>query len=183
MEMEKRIVQHRVDAETGEIVGVIYEGDRIVHKEQIDFVKEYVQKFDKEHEFVKIYKETLRCLDLTPSEKLMMYELMDYVSYQDNYLRSNGILLDIKAIARLLHKEYEATRQVIKRLVDKGVLAVVRTGCFSTADKHTFKAYIFNPYIGSCSSMMSSTVLEIFKCAGWGFGNIGHAIQSEEVLK
>lgn len=179
-ENERKVVELRVDPNTGDVVGAIYEGDKIITKKQAELACAMVI-FGKGEPFVKMFTRIMKALKLTPSEELLAYHLLDYVSPKDNMLRYEDKLLDIKTIAILLEQEYESTRQVMKRLIDRGVLAVVKTGCPTYAksgNKHYLKAYIFNPYIATTSSKILKSVYDIFTAAGWNFGVIGNGIEN-----
>lgn len=100
-----------------------------------------------------------------------MTYLLKFISYPDNVLKYNKKILDVKTIANLLGREYESTRQLTKKLLDKGVLALIKiespTFVKSQAN-HTLKAYIFNPYIAVGDRQVSGYVYSIFQKFGWG---------------
>lgn len=168
--------------ETGEIVGNICEGDHIVHGTTIEQTLAYCNNFGKGMHHLKVFDNIIDKLDLTGAEAVMMFKLMRFISYEDNLLRYNNKLLDVRAIAKLVGQEPEATRKTITKLVRRGVLGVVYTGALSTSEECSLRAYIFNPFICVKGKRLHLNVIRIFQNAGWDFNQVGVRIEDGEEI-
>lgn len=181
---ERKIAELRIDPDTGDVVGAIYEGDKIISKRQIEESCKAIQ-FGKGKCYIKVFEETLGDMNLNPSEMSFVVRILKYVSYSDNMLRYKNKLLDIKTISILLDKEYECTRQIMKRLIGKGVLAVVKISpptFAATRRDNLMKAYIFNPYLAIRGTTLNKMVYDIFANAGWDDDTIGKSVDENIVF-
>ena len=185
VENENKIVGFILNPETGEVGTPIHEGDRIVPKRQIEESCQKIQ-FGKGRRYIKVFNDTIDAMGLSLAERGFITYLLKFISYTDNVLRYDNKILDVKTIAILLDREYESTRQLTKKLIDKGILAIIKVSSptfVKSQSNHMLKAYIFNPYIATKSVTLDKTVYDIFTNAGWSDDVIGKAIDKDVELK
>ena len=163
---DKIIVSYEVDAETGEILSEIYEGDRIVHKKDED--ETTISGFNKGHRFVKLYAgiSNLRGKGkdkLSDKEFAVTLSLSDFVCYDDCCLRegghSNGKILTQAELAEKLEMQYKNFNNTFRSLRKKMVLGTFHTG----GDEYI----TVNPWIFTRGTKVNATVAAYFENSVW----------------
>ncbi len=166
---ERKTIAKIVDDETGEILGDIKEGDRIVSpKDENDQIKNY----NSEKKFVKLFDGTEELHKLLNNDGVFTtaIRLSKYVCYDDCILRTNGHkngrILDIHDLSELMDIPFNTLRKHISVLYKNGVLALCKTGSKGNPDLIR-DCIIANPDIFLRGSNVNKTVVAIFKEAGW----------------
>lgn len=154
--------------QNGEIVNKIREGDKIVRKEQTEYQQQYITNFNKGESFVKLYDKTISILrkKLTPTEFLLAFSLVEYVSYKDSILRCNGKIMDMQDISDKLEMDYSTVRRLVPSLVRKGILGIHKTGCAENP-KLLIKAITCNPYVYIRGNDINRMAVALFEKSGW----------------
>lgn len=165
-ENERKVMELRVDPNTGDVVDMDC-SDKEIATTNPPKPNTTVDISNKREFCVEIHPRLMNLMNLSTSEELLAYHLLEYVSLKDNVLKYQGKPLDIKTIAILLEREYESTRQIMRRLINKGVIAMIYL-YHDTKDKKLSKAYIFNPYIATKEERIPGYILSIFQKFGWG---------------
>lgn len=166
---EKEIIAHVVDAETGEVIDKIYDGDRIKHAKEEN--NDMIYGFNKGKSFVKLYVgvNELRKY-LTPGEFTIAMSLADFVCYDDCILRKgghkNGKILTLQELAEEMDIKYDALRKQISSLIKKGVVGIHKTGC-KDAPNVILKAITVNPYIFSRGNNINATIAALYSESKW----------------
>ena len=163
---DKIIVSYEVDAETGEILSEIYEGDKIVHKKDEDETTIY--GFNKGHRFVKLYAGISKLRGkgkdkLSDKEFAVTVSLSDFVCYEDCCLRecghSSGKILTQAELAEKLDMQYKNFNNTFRSLRKKMVLGTFHTGG---------EEYItVNPWIFTRGTKVNATVAAYFENSVW----------------
>ena len=150
-----------VDVESGELINVMYQGDRIRREEQDEFVVNKTQLNSKE-EFIKVFVKPLLKLStmLTNPEAWFMTYLLKYLNYTSGVLkREDGSCITQDDIMDECGLKPSYTYNLIKSLCDKGVIAKCKT---------QGKIYFaVNPHIFMKGRYVSNTLIDIFKDTQW----------------
>jgi hypothetical protein len=113
-----------IDKETGSVINTINKGDRVIHKEQIEYCKEYDNNFGKGRNFVKLFDdlEDMLTNKLTNAEIVFILKIRKFVSYNDAILRDDfgkGEVLTYDTIAGKTKMSYSGARKIIESLMKK----------------------------------------------------------------
>lgn len=157
-----------VVGEYGEILGEIYEGDKIVRKEQDEYKRKHYISFQKKEAFVKVFTNPITDLfkELPTKEFAVAMAIMPFISYSDGILRYEGKILDGKEISDLLGENYETFKRVITALIKKGVLNRVIRPSDTYANK-TKKCLVVNPYIFLRGQDIEKDIVNLFSETRW----------------
>ena len=123
-----------INNDTGEIEYNFQDGDKIVTAEQSKYLSEHVMNFNANEPFVKLYTRIVPILrkHLTPGEFTFLISLSEFVSYEDGIIRNcshgNCNVVNQKELSGLLDIPYGNVRQFMRKLMNKGVIASVKTG-------------------------------------------------------
>lgn len=165
---EKELRGAVVNKDTGEIIDYIYEGDSILREKSKDVNEKYERNFNKGESFLKVYDKVMPILGkkLSNAEFAFTMQLLPFISYRDNVLKSEGKILDIKELSQCMDVGYDNARKLVSSLTKKGVLGKHVTGCI---EKPTIKLQCItvNPYIFNRGTQMDRTVIALFKDSGW----------------
>lgn len=163
---EKIIVSYEVDAETGEILSEIYEGDRIVHQKDED--EKTIDGFNHGKKFVKLYAGVSQLRGkgkdkLSDKEFAVTIALSDFVCFEDCCLREgghrNGKILTQAELATKLDMQYKNFNNTFRSLRKKMVLGTFHTGG---------EEYItVNPWIFTRGTRVNATVAAYFESSVW----------------
>lgn len=136
---------------TGEIQDEIRSGDKIIHAnpkyEQVK--RKYTKKFKKEEAFVKVYQYGIEYLSyaLDTKELAIATKLIRFINYNDGVLRDdNGYILDLITISEILYEPYDYFRQIVSKLIKKGIFAKTEIPSDNNKYKNQ-KCIVANPYI------------------------------------
>jgi len=165
MENKDKVIQYRVDAETGECVGDICEGDKIVRKKQTEYQLHMVRSFDAHSKYTKIYESSCYGvkIELTKAEIELIEQITPFISYGDNYLRFCGKMVDGQEIANILDRSYETVRKLLASLIKKHILSIGEETDLSK------RGFIFNPYIRAKGNVMEKKSIDCFTKYGWNY--------------
>ena len=139
------------------------EGDRILRKKSIDFLKN-TDEIQKTEMYVKFFLKSASVLareKLSSTEMSVCLELLQYVRYDTGYLAyENGSKLTLEDIKRKC--DFISNTSIIRaidELVDKKILAKVRTGKENN--------YLVNPYIFMRGARVNKTLSKTFENTKW----------------
>jgi hypothetical protein len=145
------------DSDTGEIVGEIQKGDRIIRKTSIDKYNSTIDLNNGES-FVKVFSNALYELSdkLTGKEALFLYYLLQYVNYEDGILERNKELLTKEMIVEETKQSERNVERLIAGLIEKEIIGKHRTGTKKIA-------YTVNPFIFMKGKRIDKTLYELYK--------------------
>ena len=150
-----------VDVKSGDLINVMYEGDRVRRKKQDDKVKNAIKLNDKE-DFIKVFVKPLLKLStiLTNSEAWFMTYLLQYLDYTSGVLKNeDGSCISIDDIMDDTNLKPSTAYGTLKNLCDKGIIMKCKT---------EGQVYIaMNPYIFMKGRMVSNTLVDLFKNTQW----------------
>ena len=150
-----------VDTQSGELVNIMYQGDRIRREEQDKFTEDNTLLNPKE-EFIKVFVKPLLKLStmLTNPEAWFVTYLLKYLNYTSGMLKDeNGSCITIDDIMDESGLKPSYTYKIIKSLCDKGVIAKCKT------EGQIY--FAMNPYIFMKGRYVSNTLIDIFKHTQW----------------
>lgn len=143
-----------VNTETGEVTSVIYDGDRILRKETLDYLKANKQS---SRPFAKIDENEGRYImcELDTYEKSVLFSLQFYVSYDSGLIRfSNGKEIGFTDIVELTGLSRAKANEAVEGLIKKDILY---------KGKNSRKVqYFMNPWIVN-KGTINSTLKEMFR--------------------
>jgi hypothetical protein len=145
----KGIVLH---PETGEILNELYEGDRTVRKQSIDYLKN-VQEWKIEHYFKGHENEIKKWMkDLNMSEKALLFSIVPYISFNDCHLQyENGIDIGTEDLVKLSGMARGTVYETIHSLIKKDILYKGKNS--------KGRQYFINPWL-FCKGNRINTVLQ-----------------------
>lgn len=167
---ERKLIAKVIDAETGEIINDLYEGDKIISPYQQD--NNQIKNYNGDKRFVKLFDGTEELHRLLKNDGVFStaIRLSKYVCYDDCVLRTNGHkngnVLDVHELSELMKIPYNTLRKHISVLYKNGVLALCKTGTKGNPDLIN-DCIIANPDVFMRGSNVNKTVLSIFQEAGW----------------
>lgn len=139
------------------------EGDRVLRKKSIDFLKN-TDEIQKTEMYVKFFLKSASVLareKLSSTEMSVCLELLQYVRYDTGYLAyENGSKLTLDDIKRRC--DFISNTSIVRaidELVDKKILAKVRTGKENN--------YLVNPYIFMRGARVNKTLSKTFENTKW----------------
>ncbi len=154
--MGERASQYMVDIKSGEIVGELRPGDRVVRKESIEqrsLVREWDMKV-----FYKGNAEELRLLmrDLNTNEKAFLFCIAPYVNFVDSHLAyRNGVDIGSEDLVRITGMDRKAVYSVIASLIKKDVLYKGKNS--------VNRQYFVNPWLFCKGNTISRVLKTMFK--------------------
>lgn len=121
--MDKRIKGIIISPDTGEQINALYEGDRTVRKEQIDYLKT-IQEWKMENYFKGHVGEIKRWMsDLSVSEKAFLFSIVPYISFNDCHLRyDNGNDIGTEDLVKISGLARGTVYETIASLTKKDIL-------------------------------------------------------------
>lgn len=153
-----------INAETGDVIGYIGDGDRIVRLESMESAssKSDMVELNKGEAFVKVYIKAipeLMAAGLKGAEYMAVLQLLPYVSYGSGLVASFGRPMGVSDFAKVLQCTERNASYTIKKLVDKKVLARTRAG--------EEVKYFANPYIFMRGQKINKTLQTMFRKSPW----------------
>ena len=136
--MERAII----NTETGEVIGTIGTGDRIVRAESINRLKSKTSDYT--NHFIKANEEEGRLVlgELDSKEKVVLFTLQYYVSYESGLLRySNGKDIGFSEMVDIIGMSRGTLSKVIDGLIAKDIL-------YKGRNSHRVQ-YFMNPWLFS----------------------------------
>lgn len=150
-----------VDVQSGELINVMYQGDRIRREEQDNYTKNKTQLNPKE-DFIKVFVKSILKLStmLTNPEAWFLTYLLKYLNYTSGVLKKNdGYCVTMDDIMDECGLKPSYTYKILKSLCDKGVIAKCKT------EGQIY--FVMNPYIFMKGRYVSNTLIDIFKNTQW----------------
>ncbi len=139
------------------------EGDRIIRKKSIDFLKN-TDEIQKTEMYVKFFLKSASILareKLSSTEMSVCLEILQYIRYDTGYLAyENGTKLTLDDIKKRC--DFISNTSVVRaidELVDKKILAKVKTGKENN--------YLVNPYIFMRGARVNKTLSKTFENTKW----------------
>lgn len=152
----------------GVILGDIYEGDRILHYSQNQYLENNIINFNRKEAFVKVFINPILSLYLAlPTKEFSIaMGIMPFISYKDGILRHEGKIADMKTISDILNENYDNFRKHIKNLIQYQVLARIERP--SDVDKSkTRQCLVVNPYIYLRGQDIEKDIVNVFASSPW----------------
>jgi hypothetical protein len=165
-----------ISVETGEIIDSINDGDRVVRKQSIDYLKRKSNADAKEclkwdlTNFMKmnIPEIHLWMSELSQSEKAFLFSIVPYVSYDDCHLQINGVDVGTEDLVFITGLSRSLVYSTIDSLVAKDILY--------RGKNSKNRQYFVNPWIFCKGNMINKVLKTMFKnykvrvCGGkkWG---------------
>lgn len=152
----------------GVIMGELYEGDKIVTKNQDEYKHKYVTNFQKKEAFVKLFINPIETLfkELPTKEFAVAIAISPFVSYKDGILRYNGKIADVRTISDELNENYDVFRKTIASLISKEILGKVERQSDTYANK-TKQCLVVNPYLYLRGQDIEKEIIDKFKGSKW----------------
>jgi DNA-binding MarR family transcriptional regulator len=150
-----------VDVQSGELINVMYQGDRIRRDEQDEYTRNKTLLNPKE-DFIKVFVKSILKLStmLTNPEAWFLTYLLRYLNYTSGVLKKdNGSCITMDDIMDESGLKPSYTYKIIKSLCDKGVIAKCKT------EGQIY--FAMNPYIFMKGRYVSNTLIDIFKNTQW----------------
>lgn len=147
-----------VDVSTGEVVGKIGTGDRIVRKESIDYLKKKAWASDiRNRHFVRVDEEEGKLIaqELSAYERAVLFQLQYYVSYESGLIKhANGREIGFADIVKLTGLARKTVADAVEGLVKRDILY---------KGKNSKKTqYFMNPWIASKGVIENPTLKDMF---------------------
>lgn len=156
--MKKKVV---LDIETGEILNELENGDRILKKKSIDYLKNTidVKEMTKVYNlnFVKLYESFFDIIgELNASELRVCLELFLNTRYKSGIIAyENGNVINSSDIAKKVEIDVRSSQRILKSLCDKEIICREKIG----------KGYVYymNPFICVRGSSAYKSLVDKFK--------------------
>lgn len=151
-----------INTETGQIVTVIKEGDRILRKGSLDSASEIERPPDKEP-FTKLYQKIMPTLidtSLTTAEVMTFLYLASNLRYMSNVAKfANGNLITRDTLQNNLSLSERTVKSVISKLIREGLIveAITLEG----------RVFVVNPYVVMVGDRVNKTVFDLFRKSKW----------------
>ena len=150
--MKKRVI---LDTETGEIIGELEKGDRILKGNSIDYLRDTVEfndcRFSKVQEAFFEYRKKLSDLEIN----VIVY-LMGNTLYRSGIIaHKNGKLITSESIANEYGCSVRKIQKILKSLCDKEIICRKKNG----------KGYVYymNPFICVKGNRVSVDLIKMFE--------------------
>lgn len=139
------------------------EGDRIVRKKSIEYLKN-TDELQKTEMYVKFFLKSASVLareKMSSTAMSVCLEMLQYIRYDTGYLAyENGIKLTLEDIKNKCNFISSASAvRAIDELVDKKIFARVKTGKENN--------YLVNPYIFMRGARVNKTLSKTFETSRW----------------
>lgn len=139
------------------------EGDRILRKKSIDYLKN-TDELQKTEMYVKFFLKSASVLareKLSSAEMSVCLEMLQYIRYDTGYLAfDNGIKLTLDDIKRKCDfVSGISVARAVEELVSKKIFAKVKTGKENN--------YLVNPYIFMRGARVNRTLSKTFEYSRW----------------
>lgn len=150
----------KVVSEDGEIVGHINEGDRIVRKQSLDFLRnqrDTTQEWKMEHFFKGNTDEIRKIMcELSVFEKAFLFAVATYVGYEDCCLKyDNGRELSFDSLAEIVGFSRGKLSEVMTGLIDKDIIY--------RGKNSSSRQYFVNPWIFCKGNRINRVLKTMFK--------------------
>ena len=154
-----------LDQATGEILGNLDEGDRILKKKSLDHLADTIT-IPKEETFKKMYDQSIRAVidcKLSGADYAIMLYMASNLRYQSNAVQHpNGRLITRETLTSEMGLNKETVKRAIRSLISQGIIVEV--------DSTVGKVFVVNPYIFNVGDKISKTMHDLFKGTQWARG-------------
>lgn len=159
--MPQKPVKTVFDADTGEKAGDIYEGDRIVRGQSLDYLQSTMEILPGEP-FIKMYARPLSFLaeSMSGPEMNLIYMLLPHLGYESGMLQhSNGQPITREYISGLTGQSERTIDRLLQGLRDKQIIGRNVVG--------RDVQYFANPYLFQRGRRINKTLHDMFKKSRW----------------
>ena len=156
-----QVTQMMVSPKTGEIVGELYEGDRIHRAKSDEYLKSTVE-LNKDEPYAKAYLRPMFDLAkaLSGAELQMVYFLLPYLSYESGILmHHNGKALNRAYISDMSGLSLKTIDKILQKLDAKEVIGKHSSG--------RMVVFTMNPWLFMKGKRINKTLFESYKNSRW----------------
>lgn len=141
---------------TGEIVGELNEGDRILRKESVEFLAN-TEEWRMENFYIGNVDEIKQWMnDLSTLEKAFLFSIVPYISYDDCHLTyKNGRDIGTEDLVVISGLSRSSTYDVIRSLVQKDIMY--------KGENSKCKQYFINPWLFCKGNRLNKVLRTMFK--------------------
>ena len=156
-----KVTHQMIIPETGEMIGQLYEGDRILRGKSDEYLKSTIE-LNKGEPYAKLYIRPMFEIakTLSGSELQMVYYLLSYLSYDSGIImNNNGRPLSRQVIAQEINLAVKTVDKILQGLHSKQVIGKHNNGrevCFT-----------MNPWLFMRGKRINKTLHEFFKNSRW----------------
>lgn len=170
---ERKIASYSVDID-GNIIDVIYEGDRVkvTRGTSLEYLRKQEEKVKvpKGEAFVKIFNSAfpqLSSCGLGATESRVFFYLLENIRYDSNVSKyGDGTLITREALSQDLGLPISNVHRAVTNLCQKGLIAITKI--------NVGKVFIVNPFVAMRGKTIDKTTYDLFKktkwAKGWGTG-------------
>jgi hypothetical protein len=152
-------MEYKVIDDSGQVIGYIREGDRVVRKESVESVNGTVA-WTPEESFGKFYPEAMKRLSklgCTAAEYRLLFLVLGYISYKSGLLmHDNGRSLTAEWITEQMDMNKDVVYRTIRSLIAKGILYK------GSGNKGKVDEYFINPFYFFKGNRINQTLLAMF---------------------
>jgi hypothetical protein len=151
-----------INADTGEIMTAIMDGDRILRAKSIEALSE-LESPPKGETFTKLYHKVVPMLvdcGLSASELVIFMHLAVNLRYVSNVAKyPNG-----KLITR---QNLQADLKICERTLKSSIYKLIKVGLIVEASTVEGKVFIVNPFVVMVGDKVNKTVFDLFRKSKW----------------
>lgn len=158
--MEDKMSRIIIETETGEQLGELRQGDRVLKKESIDFLKardETTQEWKIEHFYKGNIKEISKWLkELSITEKAFLFCIVPYISYEDCHLcYHNNRDIGTEDLVEITGLSRSVVYETINSLTKKDILYKGKNS--------KNRQYFMNPWLFCMGNRINKVLRTMFK--------------------
>ena len=152
----KNPVADIVSHETGEVINTLYEGDRTVRKESVEYLNG-IREWKMEHYFKGHIGEIEKWMgDLNTAEKALLFSIVPQISYTDCHLQySNGQDIGTEDLVKISGMARGTVYETINSLIKKDILYKGRNS--------KGRQYFINPWLFCKGNRINIVLQTMFK--------------------
>ena len=150
-----------LDSESGEIIGEIGEGDKIIRNSSITEFKNSID-LNKNELFIKVYIKTLFDLSdiMTGAESVFLFYLLSFLSYKDGVIKySNGKIVTKQHMAKDTKKSVRNIERLLYSLISKEIIGIHKSG--------ENISYTVNPFLFMRGKRIDNSLYDLYKNSQW----------------
>ena len=150
-----------INPDTGEIVGELKDGDRILRKESVDHLEKFeVVSYPQYTKLRKMTSKVLNVCNLSGAETIIFLTLAECADYKTQIAKhENGKMITRDNLVDMLGMNYQTVKRSISKLVKNGLIVEANT--------EFGRVFIVNPYLICKGNKTYKTVTELFKEKKW----------------
>lgn len=151
-----------INPDTGEIISVMKDGDRVIRGTSTAALKE-LESVPKGETFSKLYHKIIPLMvecNLSASELMIFMHLAVNLRYLSNVAKyQNGKLINRASI--------QLDLQLSERTIKRSVYQLIKVGLIVEASTIEGKVFIVNPYVVMVGDKINKTVYDLFRKSKW----------------